>query len=148
MCLFLSHTIMYDSDSSEFELMRLKMYHFFNFLALVPCILNQGKSREFKWKFQGNLGLIIDLCREFLTLESGNTGFRVESCFIVPGAMPLIAKKNRQKQLEQSLEKAREAKESKLLVRGHLITLILECKVALNPEKAISPDFCQCLTMH
>ena len=105
---------MYDSDSSEFEFMRLKMYHFFNFLTLVPCILNQGKSREFKRKFQGNLGLIIDLCREFLTLESGNTGFRVESCFIVPRAMPPIAKKKRQKQLEQSLEKAREAKESEL----------------------------------
>ena len=48
MCLSLSHTIMYDSDSSEFESMMLKMYHFFNFLALVTCILNQGKCREFK----------------------------------------------------------------------------------------------------
>ena len=36
-------------------------------------MLDQGKSRESKCEYQGNLGLIIDLRREFMTLESGNT---------------------------------------------------------------------------
>ena len=61
---------MYDSttvsDSSEFE-------DAFNFCAQVTWMLDQGKSRESKWEFQGNLGLIIDLHREFTKLESGNT---------------------------------------------------------------------------
>ena len=39
-------------------------------------MLNQEhRSREVKKKFQGNLELIIDLCKEFLELNSGNTGW-------------------------------------------------------------------------
>ena len=34
-CLSLSHSIMYDSDSSELESVRLKIYHFFQHCALV-----------------------------------------------------------------------------------------------------------------
>ena len=67
----------------------------------------------------------------------------VETCFMVSGAMP--PKKRRQKQLEQSIEKARKAKETELLVRGHPVALILKCKVnvvMLNAGKAISLDFC------
>ena len=43
-------------------------------------------------------------------MESGNTGFRVESCFIVHGAMPLIAKK---KEAETARTELRKGKGSK-----------------------------------
>ena len=42
------------------------------FSILCPSNMH-GKSRESKWEFQGNLRLIIDLCREFMTFESGDT---------------------------------------------------------------------------
>ena len=57
MCLSLSHSTMKALNLSQSTLGPNNMHI---------------ESGEFKWKFQGNLGLIIDLCREFLTLEYGN----------------------------------------------------------------------------
>ena len=51
MFLFGSHSIMNDSDSSEFEsVMRVSP---FQLCTLVTCILTRGKSRKLKKKFQG-----------------------------------------------------------------------------------------------
>ena len=61
---------MYDSFSAEFK---DAMYQFKKKIC-VTCVLNQGESRESERRVSRKLGLIIDLCREFLTLESGNSG--------------------------------------------------------------------------
>ena len=47
----------------------LRMLEVYHFCAQVTSMLGSGKT---KWEYQGNLGLIIDLCREFMTLGSGN----------------------------------------------------------------------------
>ena len=45
------------------------------FSILCPSNMH-GKSRESKWELQRNLRLIIDLYREFMTFESGDTFIR------------------------------------------------------------------------
>ena len=69
-------------------------------------------------------------------MESGNTGFCVESCFIVPGAMPPIAKKKRQKRLEQSLEKAREAKRIQTVGEGTSDNADTEVQSGAEPRES------------
>ena len=60
--------------------------------------------------------------------------FRVESCFIVPGAMPL--KKKRQKQLEQRLEKAREAKRIRTVDEGTSDSADTEVQSGAEPRES------------
>ena len=48
-----------DSVSDSFEFEDAWSVSLFNFCAQVTCMLDQGKSRESKWEYETNLGLII-----------------------------------------------------------------------------------------